>query len=56
MEEASQDMVQDAIKIFKEEYGIYEPLDLLRMEVIIEELKQEQKKVKRKRGEKKDVK
>ena len=49
METASQDMVVEAIKMFKERYGITEPLDLFRMDEIIEELKQKQRKGKRKK-------
>ena len=51
MEEASQDMVMNAIEIFKDRYGIKEPLDLFRMDSIIAELK-EAKKTKRKKGKK----
>ena len=49
METASQDMVIEAIEIFKDRYGIHEPLDLFRMDEIIEELKQKQKKTKRRK-------
>ena len=51
MEEASQDMVMNAIEIFKDRYGIKEPLDLFRMDEIIAELKQKQQK-KKKKGKK----
>ena len=47
MEEASQDIVMNAIEIFKERYGIKEPLDLFRMDDIIRELKQKQTTTKR---------
>ena len=43
MEEASQDMVMNAIEIFKDRHGIKEPLDLFRMESIITELKEAKK-------------
>ena len=43
MEEASQPMVMNAIEIFKERYGIKEPLDLFRMDSIITELKEANK-------------
>ena len=46
MEEASQDMVMNAIEIFKDRYGIKEPLDLFRMDEIIVELKQKLAKAK----------
>jgi len=46
MEDTNQDMVIEAIEIFKGRYGIREPLDLFRMDEIIEELKQKQKKTK----------
>jgi hypothetical protein len=40
MEEASQEIVIKAIEIFKERYGIKEPLDLFRMDDIIREVKE----------------
>ena len=43
MEEASQDMVVEAIEIFKFRYGIKAPLTLFEMDEIITELKKEQK-------------
>ena len=49
MEEASPDMVMNAIEIFKERYGIKTPLDLFRMDSIITELKEEARKTKTKR-------
>jgi len=52
MEEASQEIVVNAIEIFKDRYGIREPLDLFRMDTIITELKQEARKTKRKKGNK----
>lgn len=48
MEEANQEMVLRAIEIFKDKYGIKEPLDLFRMDEIITELKKEAKTTKRK--------
>ena len=47
MEEASPDMVMNAIEIFKERYGIKTPLDLFRMDSIITELKEEARKTKK---------
>ena len=52
MEDTNQEMVLEAIEIFKSRYGIKEPLDLFRMDEIIEELKQKQKQTKKKRGKK----
>ena len=51
MEDANPDMVMNAIEIFKERYGIKEPLDLFRMDSIITELK-EAKKTKKKKEKK----
>ena len=53
MEEASEDMVLEAIEIFKEKYGIKTPLTLFEMDEIIEELKQKQQKKKKVKKEKK---
>jgi len=53
MEEASQDMVMNAIEIFKDRYGIKEPLDLFRMDEIIAELKEAKKTKRRKKKESK---
>ena len=49
MEEASPDMVMNAIEIFKERYGIKTPLTLFEMDSIITELKEEDKITKTKR-------
>ena len=50
MEEASSDIIYNAIEIFKERYGIKTPLDLERMDKIIVELKEASKKPKRRRS------
>ena len=47
MVEASSDIIYNAIEIFKERYGIKEPLDLERMDKIIIELKKAVTKKKR---------
>ena len=52
MQETNQKELMEAIRVFKERYGIKTPLDLFRMDAIIEELKQEHKKVKRKGSKK----
>jgi len=49
MEDTDQPTVIRAIEIFKERYGIKEPLDLFRMDEIIAELKEEAKQTKKKR-------
>ena len=53
MEEANQDIVMKAIEIFKDRYGIKEPLDLFRMDEIIAELKEAKKTKRRKKKESK---
>ena len=48
MEDTDQDTVIKGIELFKQRYGIKEPLDLFRFDKILEELKQEHKKAKKK--------
>ena len=43
MEDTDQATVLEGIRIFKERYGIKEPLDLFRFEEIITELKEAKK-------------
>ena len=49
MEDTDQATVVRAIEIFKDRYGIKEPLDLFRMDDIIAELKEEMKTKKRRK-------
>ena len=48
MEEVTRELTYKAIELFKERYGVKEPLDLFRFEEIIRELKTEATTTKRK--------
>ena len=40
MEAVNDKTLMEAMKIFKETYGVYEPLDLERLEIILKQIKE----------------